>query len=300
MEVYSDLGEENIIKRPQPVFLLLLDGWGVASKGEANAISLAKLPNILKLTKEYPATQLNALDSSINSRYFSLGLGRELLEDSPNSFYDLSSLIAANGLKQLKIFDSERLAPLTYFFNGRREEKLLGEDWQAIYSFNEEQVFDPFLALERKMKASLKAVKSNEYSFIVTACPTLDTLATNNDLMGVIKAAEKIDKAVRSLAATILSLGGILIISSTHGNAEKIIELGTDFPNKEITNNPVPIIIVAQELKGKTIGFQDAPDGDLSLLQPGGNLIDIAPTILEFLQIENNDLMAGKSLLINN
>jgi len=299
MEVNPDLEEQDKIIRPKPVFLLLLDGWGIAGKSEANAISLAKLPNILKLIKEYPAAPLKSLNSSINSRYFSLGLGREMLEDSDNSFYDLSAIISASGLKQLKIFDSERLAPLTYFFNGRREEKLLGEEWLTISSVNEEQVFDPFLALDRKIKASLKAVKSNEYDFIVAACPILDTLATNNDLMGVIKAAEIIDKAVRRLAAEILSLNGILIISSTHGNAEKIIEIGTDFPNKEITNNPVPVIIVAQEFKGKTIGFQDAPDGDLSILQTDGSLIDIAPTILDFFEIENKELMSGISLLIN-
>ena len=299
MEASSDSAEQNNVNRPQPVFLLLLDGWGVAAKSEANAISLAKLPNILKLIKEYPAAPLDSLNSSINSRYFSLGLGREISEDDANSFYDLSAIISANGLKQLKIFDSERLAPLTYFFNGRREEKLMGEEWLTISSANEQQIFDPFLALDRKIKASLKAVKSNEYDFIVAACPILDTLASNNDLMEIIKAAELIDKAVRRLAAEILSLNGILIISSTHGNAEKIIEIGTGLPNKEITNNPVPIIIVAQEFKGKTIGLQDSPDGDLSLLQTDGSLIDIAPTILDFLQIEDKKLMAGKSLLIN-
>lgn len=128
MEANSDSAEQNNINRPQPVFLLLLDGWGVAAKSEANAISLAKLPNILKLIKEYPAAPLASLNSSINSRYFSLGLGREMLEDDVNSFYDLSAIISTSGLKQLKIFDSERLAPLTYFFNGRREEKLMGEE----------------------------------------------------------------------------------------------------------------------------------------------------------------------------
>jgi len=299
MEVNVEEDDQTQLSRPKPIFLLLLDGWGVASKGEANAISLAKLPNLLKLVKEYPAAAINSLKSSINSRYFSLGLGRELLEDSDNSYYDLSAIIATSGLKQLKIFDSERLAPLSYFFNGRREEKLLGEDWLTISSANEQQVFDPFLSLDRIMKASIKAVKSQAYDFIVAACPILDTLATNGDLMGTIKAAEEIDKAVRRLTREILDLGGILLISSTHGNAEKIRDLGTDLPDKEITNNPVPVIIIGQEFKGKTIGFQDAPDGDLSLLDPDGNLIDIAPTILDFLQIENNGLMTGESLLIN-
>lgn len=298
----ADSSEEDLkskVDRPKPVFLLLLDGWGVASKSEANAISLAKTPNFIKLAKEYPAAALNSVNLSINARYFSLGLGREISEEAENSFYDLSAIIATNNLSQLKIFDSERLAPLTYFFNGRREEKLLKENWETISSVNEQQSFDPFLSFQRTIKASLKAIKSQEYDFIVAACPLLDTLATLGDLPGAIKACEEIDKTLKRLESEILTANGILIISSTHGNAEKIINLGTDLPDKEITNNPVPVIIVAEPLKGKTIGFQDAPDGDLSLLEPDGNLIDLAPTILDFLGIDNNDLMTGESLLIN-
>ena len=64
-------GEDDHLqtKRPKPVFLLLLDGWGIAGTGEANTISLARTPNFFKLTKEYPAAILETGAGSVNARY---------------------------------------------------------------------------------------------------------------------------------------------------------------------------------------------------------------------------------------
>ena len=296
----------HISSRPKPVFLFLLDGWGVAAKSEANAISLAKAPNFLKLFKEYPAGALLPVKGDLNARYFSLGAGRNVINEEEMApvkdvlASDLTASIAAAGLKQIKIFDSERLAALTYFFNGRREEKVAGEEWLAISAARPDKAFDNYLGLQRIVRESHKAVKSGQYDFIVAACSILDSAATTGDLSEAIKAMEALDKAIKRLAADILSSGGILLIASVQGNAEKMRDLVTDLPDKNPTNNPVPFAIFGHEFKGRTIGLKDAPDGDLSLSEISGSLADVAPTILDLLEItvDDKNIFQGQSLAV--
>ncbi len=295
----------NITSRPKPVFLLLLDGWGVAAKSEANAISLAKTPNFLKLFREYPAGALLPATGDLNARYFSLGAGKdvaneeEMIPAAGVLASDLTASIAAAGLRQLKIFDSERLAALTYFFNGRREERVAGEDWLAISASSPGKAFDSYLGLQRTMRESHKAIKSGQYDFIMAACSILDSAASTGDLSEAIKAMEALDKVIKRLAASVLNNGGILLIASVHGNAEKMRDLVTDLPDKHTTSNPVPFAIFGHDFKGKTIGLKDAPDGDLSLSEISGSLADVTPTILDLLEIENsNNTFEGQSLAI--
>ncbi len=295
----------NISSRPKPVFLLLLDGWGIAAKNEANAISLAKAPNFLKLFKEYPAGALLPASGDLNARYFSLGAGRNVFDEAGMIpiegvlASDLTASIAAAGLKQLKIFDSERLAALTYFFNGRREERVLGEDWLAVSASSPGKAFDSYLSLQKIIRESHKAIKSGEYDFIIVTCSILDNAASTGDLSEAIKAMEALDKAVKRLASSILNNGGILLIASVQGNAEKMRDLVTDLPDKNVTNSPVPFAIFGHEFKGRTIGLKDAPDGDLSLSEISGSLADVTPTILDLLEIKNdNNAFEGRSLAI--
>lgn len=292
-----DEDSRNLNNRPKPVVLLLLDGWGVATKSEANAISLAKMPNTLELAKEYPAFILFADSGNLNSRYLTLGTGCFFEKETEVlTKLDLSALVSSHGLKQLKIFDGERMAALAHFFNGRREEKINSEDWRIISAADKNNFFDPFLALEKISKETIKAVRSEYYDFITASCSVLDYLASTGNLMETIKAAEMLDKIIKRLANEVLEVGGTLLITSSHGNAEKMKNLATDLEDKEMTVNPVPFIFINEELSGKTISHYDAPDGDLSLLKPAGTLADVAPTIARLLQIEKSDFM-GKSLI---
>ncbi len=284
--------------RPKPVFLLILDGWGIAGKSEVNAISLAKTPNLIRLVKEYPAVSLVAGNGSVNARYLSIGSGQEIKEENELVENDISALVAAAGLRQLKIFDSERMAALTYFFNGRREERLVGADWLTISSTDDQGSFRIDLLLERAMKESLKAVKGGQYDLIVAACPVLDIIASTGNFTETVALVEKIDKQVRRLTAEVMERGGVMVITSAHGNAERMKNLSSDLLDKEMTVNPVPLIIASQTFKGRTIGFNDAPDGDLSLLKPAGSLADITPTIAGLLGLDKTESMTGEDLIL--
>jgi 2,3-bisphosphoglycerate-independent phosphoglycerate mutase len=297
MENNVELEKSDLSPYPKSVFLLLLEGWGITKKNEANAISDARTPNFLKLVKEYPAAILEANAPNINARYLILGSGLAVSDETQTVGNDLSAIISAAGLKQLKIFDSERLAALSSFFNGRREDRLPGEDWLSVSLEDNQQEINVLLALKRIMRESIKAIKHKQYNFIVAACSALDIAATGGDFLETIKVAEALDKSLRSLALEVIEHQGILIISASGGNAERMKNMVTDLPDKNLTDNPVPFIIVGHDFKGKTIGLTDAPDGDLSLLAPAGSLSDIAPTILALMGIQKDAGMSGINLI---
>lgn len=294
----SDL-TQDLISRPKPVFLLLLDGWGIAPDSEANAIRLAKTPFVSKLIKEYPAIILDSVKGNINNRYLSLGSGSPTDSEEQIVYNDLSAVLAVSNLKQLKIFDSERLAALSYFFNGRREDKLLGEDWLTISSSSAKQSFDINVSTKKIFQESLSAVKLGVYDFIICSVSILDYLASLENMPATISAFEALDKMIKKLTTEILDKDGVLLISATSGNAEKMMDFTTDLPDKKITDNPVPFIIIGNQFKGRAIGPKDAPEGDLSLLETWGSIYNIAPTICDILNLDKatkNNFLAGSLL----
>lgn len=284
--------------RPRPVVLLLLDGWGVAPAGEANAIAAVKTPTWLNLIKEYPVATLNPGDKSLNARYLTLGAGREIAKENTEVATTLTTVLAAADLKQVKIAETERFAALTHFFNGHAENKSSGEDWKIISSEAGDHTVKLSLALKRTVREIIKAIDCDEPAdFIAAAIPYLDLAAASNDFAVVEKAVEAVDKSLKKILTAVEVKNGVLIISAAGGNAEKMRNLGTELADKDMTNNPVPLLIIGQEFKGKTIGLTDPISNDLSLLAPAGTLADLAPTILKILGLELPAEMTRKSLI---
>jgi len=285
---------------PQTIVLLLLDGWGIAQNSEANAITSAKTPTFLNLIKEYPVALLEARDKNINARYLSLGIGKDLNDENTEANSSLTKIISEANFKQLKITETERLAALTYYFNGRSENKFNGEDWKIVSSKAGDHDVSPVLVANRISKELINALKSEKYNFIVVAMPTLDLMAETGDLKLLNKAIEAIDKNIKKIVEIVLDKKGVLVISAASGNAESMKSMFTELVDKEITNNPVPLIIVGENFKGKTIGLSEPLNDDLSLLAPAGNLGDLAPTMLDILNLTKPETMTGHSLIDNN
>ena len=283
-----------------PVVLLLLDGWGVAPLSDANAILKTKTPGFLSLIKEYPVALLEARDKSINARYLSLGVGRDLGDENIESLNSLSKIISVAGLKQIKITETERLAALTHFFNGHRENKFNGEDWNIVSSRTGDHEVGLTLVSNRITKELVDALKKEKYKFLVVSMPTLDLVAENGDLKLIKKTIEAIDKNLKKIVEAVLGKKGILVVSSACGNVENVKSMVTDLVDKEITNNPVPLIIIGDDFKGRTIGLSEPLNDDLSLLAPAGNLGDLAPTILDIMNLSKPEEMTGKSLIDKN
>jgi len=280
------------------VVLLLLDGWGIAPASEANAIAAANTPFFSGLIKEYPVALLATGSKSLNVRYLTLGAGREIAAEDAAAAINLTAVIAAANLRQLKIAETERFAALTHFFNGRAANKYKGGDWKIISSEAGNHTVKESLALKRTVKEIIKAINSEQPAdFIVAAIPYLDLAAASGDFTSVKKAVELLDKNLRNIVAAVEAKNGILIISAACGNAEKMHDMVADRPDTSMTGNPVPLVIVGRDFKGRTIGLVDPLSNDLSLLSPAGTLADLAPTILRIMGLSQPPEMTGKSLI---
>lgn len=289
------------LRKRRSVVLLLIDGWGVAPANEFNAITLAKTPIFLNLIKEYPVALLGPGTCSWNARYLTIGAGQEITSEDTEPLVTLSTVLAAAKLKQIKIAETERFAALTYFFNGRAEQKLSGEEWKIISSAGGQAAVKPALALQRTVKEIVKTVEADEtFDFIVAAMPYLDLVAAASDVAVVKKAVEFLDKSLRPILAAVESKNGVLIISAAGGNVERMHHPGTDLIDNDKTSNPVPVIIIGPEFKGKTIGLADPLNNDLSLLATAGTLADLAPTVLQIMNLDKPIEMTGQGLFDKN
>ena len=281
----------------RPVVLLLLGGWGVAPAVEANFIRSSKIDNWLNLIKEYPVALLKTSGKNLNVRYATLGAGREISDENESVAQTLTKVLAHAGKRQLKIFETERFAALTHFYNGGATVKDIGEEWVAVSSENRAKTLKLSLALKRAVKEIIKALANPvPYDLIVATIPTVDLAASSGDLDGVKKAVAELDKNLKIIVNEVLDKKSVLLISSAAGNAEKMILPGTDSVDSGLTENPVPLVVVGEEFAGQTIGLADPLNNDLSLLEPAGTLADVAPTILSIMNLPQPPEMSGQSL----
>ena len=295
---------EDCIKSPRPVVLLLLDGFGVAQANEGNAFSNLKLPTLSKLINNYPVALLSPLEGSVNQRYLSLGTGDFKNEEdlsSQKKFLSLSSFLAEKNIRQIKITGSERFASLTNFFNGLEEDSFPFEDLHIISSSlkNGKQLSRENIS--KKIFAELlnKLDEENLADLIIVSEPAIDLSARHGNIELTKKEIIQIDKLLKKLVDKILEKNAVLLISSTFGNAEKMMDLGMEIEDNLPTQNPLPLIFVNPGFKGLRAGESDVLGGDLSSLNIYGSLIDIVPTILELLGFDKPEEFKGKALTKN-
>lgn len=286
-------------KRPRPVVLLLIDGWGIAPVGPANAIDPQHCPVFNRLLFQYPVAILQTAFKNPMLSYLTIGTGRPAfsVDSSYDDFSNLAKLISAAGLRQALIAESEKFALVSYFFKGKNSQSLLGEDNFVIPSLIGPYQNRPELVLKELTSLSLKKIKSGDYDFILINIANLDLLASSGNAELIPEALSLIDRSIEKISKAVLDMSGALLIGSAHGNAERIMNLATEEPDREITDNPVPFLMLEERLKGKTIGLQDVISEDLSLLEVSGSLSDIAPSIIKIMNLSLPDDIKGSSLL---
>lgn len=197
----------------------------------------------------------------------------------------LGEVLAKHKKKQLRIAETEKYAHVTFFFNGGVEEPCPGEDRVLIPS--------PKIAtynLQPEMSASgitdelLKRLESEDYDFILLNFANPDMVGHTGEFEATVKGIEAVDECIGKIVPAILKLQGAVLITADHGNAEAKIDLKTGQPLTAHTSNPVPFILVCDKLKDRE-------------LEEGGALRDIAPTVLELLNIPQPEEMTGRSLI---
>ena len=210
----------------------------------------------------------------------------------------LGEVIAQAGLKQLRIAETEKYAHVTYFFNGFREIRSEGEEHILIPSaqVSSYATKPEMSALEINSKL-INEVNTGDNDFILVNFANADMVGHTGDIVAAKKGIEVVDKCLGKLVKAILEKEGVILVTADHGNAEVMFNMQTGSIDKEHTANPVPFIVVGKEFEGKTIGFKEAPGGDLSLLKPQGILSDVAPTVLKIMGLSKGKEMSGRSLI---
>ncbi|MCR5266977.1 MAG: 2,3-bisphosphoglycerate-independent phosphoglycerate mutase [Lachnospiraceae bacterium] len=192
--------------------------------------------------------------------------------------------ISMNGMRQLKVAESEKYAQITYFMNGGTEEMNDQED-RLILKSPKVATYDqkPAMYANELTDETIKAIRSDRYDVIIMSLCNLDLTGHAALESAVIAAAQTVDLCIGRLMNAILERDGILFICSDHGKAEKIVDEGGHSFTMH-TNDPVPFLMIGYE-PGYT-------------LKEGGCLADIVPTIIETMEMEKPSEMTGKSLLL--
>ena len=205
----------------------------------------------------------------------------------------IAKVISDNGEKQLHIGETEKYAHITYFLNGGTEGSFPGEDRILIPSPKVASYdLKPEMSAKEVSEKAVEAINKNKYDFIAINFANGDMVGHTGNLNAVIKGLEAVDEAVGKIVDAALAAGGAVAITADHGTCEQMVNLETGRKDTEHTVNPVPLWLVGS-------GFEAPGDVDIEILdnQVGGILPDVAPTVLEMLELPIPKDMTGSSLL---
>lgn len=197
----------------------------------------------------------------------------------------LGEYLADNGKTQLRAAETEKYAHVTFFFNGGIEEPNKGEDRILIPS-PKVATYDlqPEMSAYELLDKLLEALDSDKYDFIAVNFANPDMVGHTGSMEATEKAIKTVDECVGKLFDKVLSLGGCGIITADHGNAELMIDHETKRPITSHSTNPVPFLVVGDKYIGRE-------------LLDDGRLCDIAPTLLDMMDMKKPQEMSGHSLI---
>lgn len=195
----------------------------------------------------------------------------------------LGDVLDDNGVKQFRTAETEKYAHITFFFNGgvEKEGKL---ETRALVNSPKVATYDlkPEMSAYEVCDNVLKALDDDEYGFILVNFANPDMVGHTGVMEAAIKACEAVDECVGKIAKKALENNVDMIITADHGNAEWMFNEQTQAPQTAHTTNVVPFIVVSN---------------DKYELNKDGALCDIAPTVLEMLNIQKPAEMTGQSMI---
>jgi len=203
--------------------------------------------------------------------------------DFPESTF--GEVISKQGLRQMRIAETEKYAHVTFFFNGGVEQPFEGEERILIPSPKECPTYDliPEMSACKVADAADAEILSGKHDVIIINFANCDMVGHTGVYAAAVAAVETVDVCVGKVKDATMKMGGLLILTADHGNAEVMLAQDGISPQTAHSTNPVPFIICGADVK----------------LKPG-RLADIAPTLLELLEIDKPDIMTGESLIAHN
>ncbi len=193
----------------------------------------------------------------------------------------LGEYLADKGLLQLRIAETEKYAHVTFFFNGGVEAQYKGED-RILVNSPKVTTYDlkPEMSAYEVSEKVNEAVRSGKYDVVILNFANCDMVGHTGVFDAAVAAVEAVDTCVGTLYEAVHEMGGTLLITADHGNADKMYEEDGS-PFTAHTTFPVPFIVADYPCE----------------LRDGGRLCDIAPTMLKILGLEQPAEMNGESLI---
>jgi 2,3-bisphosphoglycerate-independent phosphoglycerate mutase len=192
-------------------------------------------------------------------------------------------IISRQGLRQLRIAETEKYAHVTYFFNGGEEKAFPGEDRHLVPSPREVATYDkkPEMSAYEVARKAVSYIESGKYDLVVINFANLDMVGHTGVIAAAIVACEAVDQCVEKVVSAVQKAGGTICVTADHGNAEQMKDNnGQIFTAHSM--NPVPFILISDRQNLK--------------LRPGV-LGDIAPTMLALMGIDKPAEMTCASLI---
>ncbi|NLZ48623.1 MAG: 2,3-bisphosphoglycerate-independent phosphoglycerate mutase, partial [Clostridiales bacterium] len=191
--------------------------------------------------------------------------------------------ISKLGKKQLRIAETEKYAHVTFFFNGGVEAPYPGED-RALINSPKVATYDlkPEMSAYEVTDEVIRRIDSDQYDVIILNFANPDMVGHTGVFEAAKAAIEAVDVCVGKIVDKMLEKDGTVFVTADHGNAEQMIDYSTGEPMTSHTTGPVPFIYVAKDAKE---------------MREGGVLADIAPTMLQAMNLEVPAEMTGKSLI---
>ena len=193
----------------------------------------------------------------------------------------LGEFLANNGMTQLRIAETEKYAHVTFFFNGGREVKFEGED-RILVASPKVATYDlqPEMSANEVCDKVCAAIESGKYDVVILNFANCDMVGHTGVFEAAEKAVETVDTCVGRVEDSTLKMGGVMLLTADHGNADRMLaEDGTPFTAH--TTNPVPFAVIDKQCE----------------LRDGGRLCDISPTIIKLLGLTQPKEMTGESII---
>jgi 2,3-bisphosphoglycerate-independent phosphoglycerate mutase len=194
----------------------------------------------------------------------------------------LPAVLAARGVRQLHVAETEKYAHVTYFFGGGDEEPQSGERRELVPSPRDVATYDhkPEMSAKEAAEAFVKAWREDSPGFGIINFANPDMVGHTGVIPAAVKAIETVDECLGQVVDAVHASGGACVVTADHGNADHMLEPDGS-PNTTHSLNPVPLVVTL---------------GGLGLRE-GGVLADVAPTVLDVLGIEQPAEMKGRSLI---
>ena len=201
-------------------------------------------------------------------------------EDLKNTY---GEYVSSKGLTQLRIAETEKYAHVTFFFNCGKEEPFKGED-RILVPSPKVETYDmkPEMSAYEVTEKVVDAINAEKYDTIILNFANPDMVGHTGNLEAAEKAIEAVDTCVGKIIEALNKHNGVALITADHGNAEQMIDYKTGEPFTSHTTNPVPLILYGME----------------NVKIKNGKLADLAPTMLDIMNLEKPEEMTGESLLV--